>query len=375
MSPSRLPERVALVHDHLNQVGGAEKVLEVFHELFSDAPVYTLVHDPELTHRRFADWDIRSSFIERLPGGRRHFKWYLPLMPRAFERFDLSEYDLVLSDSSAFSKGVITRPGTLHVSYCHTPTRYLWSDRDTYVRELNTNWLVKRTLPILQRRLRHWDALAADRVNRFIANSHFVAGRIFNYYQRESTVIYPPVDVEQLQQHQPTTGEAYLLVARFRPYKRVDLAIRAANQHGARLDIIGSGEDEARLRKLAGPTVRFLGRVADIGEHLASCRAFINPQEEDFGIAAVEAMASGKPVIAYRAGGAKEIIQEGETGVFFDRQEPEALVAAMRRFESMTFDPERIQQAAQRFSRERFITELSTYLEGAWEAFRKQSHS
>ncbi|MBU1148875.1 glycosyltransferase, partial [Patescibacteria group bacterium] len=309
--------KVALLHDHLNQLGGAEKVLQAFTQIYPGAPVYTLVHDPKSTKGFFKNLDVKTSFIERLPGGRRHFKWYLPLMPMAVESFDLSDYDLVLSDCSAMIKGVITRPDSIHICYCHTPTRYLWSDTHRYVRELNQPALVKKMLPHYLNKLRIWDRIAADRVEKYIANSEFVKKRIRKYYQRDSQVIHPPVDVSsfKISDH---FENFYLLVSRLRPYKEVDLAIEAFNHLKIPLKIVGTGEEEAKLKKMAGPTIEFLGDVPDhqLKDLYSRCKAFINPQEEDFGITAVEAMAAGRPVIAYRSGGATESVVENVTGMF-----------------------------------------------------------
>src|SRR3989339_1209045 len=283
--------KIALTHDHLFQLGGAERVLLELHNIFPESPVYTLIHNPE-TAGIFKDLEIRTSFLERLPLGKRHFKWYLGLMPIAWEGFDFSGYDIVISSSSAFAKGVLTPPNTLNISYCHSPTRYLWSDTHQYVEELNQPKIIKKILPLILNRLRMWDHLAAQRVDKFVANSEFVAKRIKKYYQREATVIHPPVNTEQFKLA-GELGNYYAIVSRLRPYKRVDLAIKAFNQLHLPLKIIGSGEEESRLRKIAKPNIEFLGELPDEQRNrvLSRAIAFIHPQEEDFGIAAVEAMA------------------------------------------------------------------------------------
>lgn len=354
---------VALAHDHLNQIGGAEQVLVEFHRLYPAAPVYTLLYDRRAVGSYFKGWDVRTSFVERLPGGSRFFKWYLWLMPTAVEQFDLSPYDLVVTSASALIKGVVVKPSTTNICYCHTPTRYLWSDTHQYTSELPQPGIVKKVLPLLLTRLRQWDFVAAQRVDHFVANSRFVAARIAKYYRREAHVIYPPVKVADY--HTLAQPEDYfLLISRLRPYKRVDLAIRAFNKLGLPLKIIGSGEQEAELRALAKPHITFLGQVseADKAYHLARCRALIHPQEEDFGITVVEAMASGRPVIAYRSGGALETVQEGVTGKFFAEQTWEALADAVIRFRYEQYDPHVIQAAAQAYSSERFAEEWKSYV-------------
>jgi glycosyltransferase involved in cell wall biosynthesis len=346
---------VALAHDHLNQFGGAEQVLSEFHSLYPKAPVFTLLYDKAAVGRYFADWDIRSSFIEGLPGGYRFFKWYLALMPTAVEQLNFSPYDLVISSASALIKGIVVKPQTTHVCYCHTPTRYLWSDALEYTSELPHPWFVKKVLPLLLTRLRVWDYTAAQRVDHFVANSKFVAERIAKYYRREAQVIYPPVHVERFTEL-ADPEDYFLLVSRLRPYKRVDLAIRAFNKLGMKFKVVGSGEQEGELRAMAKPNIEFVGQVseAEKARLLARCRALIFPQEEDFGITAVEAMASGRPVIAYRAGGALEIVKDGVTGKFFDEQSWEALADAVIRFRYESYKPEVIQRAAQVYSTTHF---------------------
>lgn len=355
--------KVALVHDHLNQIGGAERVVRAMHGLWPEAELYTLVHDQKKISGFFNGLRINASFIQKLPGALSHLRWYLSLMPAAIESFDLSPYDVIVSSASAFGKGVITPPNSLHVCYCHTPTRYLWSDTNTYVNDVGGGWLIKKILPLILQRLRMWDQLAAMRVDFFVANSQFVAERIKRYYNREATVIYPPVDVSGYPQ--PPREGYFIMVARLRPYKKVDIAIRAFNRLNMPLYIVGDGEDDARLKALAGPSIKFFG---DVGEEqkkrlLAGAAGFIHPQEEDFGIAAVEAMAAGTPVIAYEAGGARESIIPDQTGIFFEEQTWQSLADAVIRFRRQSWDYGRIRDHAQQFSEERFITEIKNFVE------------
>ncbi|MBI5465706.1 MAG: glycosyltransferase [Candidatus Kerfeldbacteria bacterium] len=355
--------KVILAHDHLNQIGGAEKVLAAFHHLYPEAPVYTLLFDRSAVGDFFQGWDIHHSFLESLPGGRRLFKWYVWLMPTAVEQLDVTEADLVITSASALIKGVVVKPETTHICYCHTPTRYLWSDTHQYTSDLPQPKLVKRLLPFILTRLRTWDYLAAQRVDHFVANSNFVASRIRKYYRREAEVIYPPVDTARWRQL-AEPEDYFLIVSRLRPYKRVDLAIRAFNKLGIPLKVIGSGEQEEELKSLARPHIEFLGHVSDEVKagYLARCRALIHPQEEDFGITAVEAMAAGRPVIAYDAGGARETVLPEVTGKLFREQSWEALADAVIRFRYAKFDPPTIQAHAQRFSTPRFYEEWQRYV-------------
>lgn len=364
--------KVALLHDHLNQAGGAERVLLNLAELFPQAPIYTLIYDYKHLYG-FEKFKVNTSFIQKLPGGINFYKWYLPLMPTAIEEFDLSDYDLVISSASGLIKGVLTHPHTLHICYCHTPTRYLWSDTHQYRKELTQNNLIKKILPSVLKNLRTWDQLASQRVNKFIANSNFVANRINNYYHRPAHIIHPPVDVNHFYISKEL-GNYFLIISRLRPYKRIDLAIKAFNKANIPLKIIGIGEDERRLKKIAKSNIEFLGNVSEKEkrELLSKCLAFINPQEEDFGITAVEAMASGRPVLAYGAGGAKEIIEEGITGKFFEEQTWEDLADTVIRFKPEDYDPYIIKKAAQKFSRQSFKEQIKKFIDNAWEEFKSK---
>ncbi|NQU99849.1 MAG: glycosyltransferase [Parcubacteria group bacterium] len=371
--------KVALVHDFLNQVGGAEKDLEIFHELYPKAPVYTLTYDKKETRGLFEDMDIRTSFIQKLPGGSGQYKWYLTLMPAAIERLDLSSYDVVLSDSSAYSKGVIVQPDTLHISYCHSPTRYLWNDTHSYTEELKQPAVVKRMLPLVLNKIRQWDRVAADRVDKYIANSKTVAHRIEKYYRRESDVIYPPVETDKFYVSK-SIGDYYLIISRLRPYKRVDLAVEAFNALEYPLKVIGTGEEYDNLKRKAKKNIEFLGHVSDEekSKYLSSCRALIYPQEEDFGISAVEAMASGRPVIALRKGGARETIKEGITGEFFNEQTPWKLVDKIREFDAEKYDPEVIREHAKQYDIKLFKDKIRNYIEVEYNKYQekiKNTHS
>ncbi len=355
--------RIALVHDDLNQLGGAEIVLKAFHDMFPHAPIYTLVDNGRISRQYFKKARINTSFLQRLPGGVKGFKWLLPLHPTAFEHFNLTEYDVVLSDSSAFSKGVITKPNTLHVCYCHTPTRYLWHDTHNYTEDLHQGRIVKKILPLLLTRLRLWDYLAARRVDKYIANSGSTAKRIKKYYQRESTIIYPPIDWNKFYVADEP-HDYYLMLGRLRPYKRFDLAIKAFNELGLPLVIVGQGEEYKNLKKIAGPNITLLRNVTDAQKvHLfAHAQAFIHPQLEDCGITALESMAAGRPVLAYNEGGALETVLPGITGEFFDEQTPEALIRAIRTFEPAEYDPEKIRAHAKSFDVQRFQQQILQFI-------------
>jgi glycosyltransferase involved in cell wall biosynthesis len=364
--------KVALVHDYLSQDGGAERVLKALQEVYPEAPTFVLFYDKNKIPQHFFQGDVRPTYLHYLPGAKNHYRWYLPLMPYATERHDLEGFDAVISSTSAFAKGVLTSPETMHISYCHTPTRYLWSDMHSYLEELNYNRVVKTFLPPLISRLRMWDKMSADRVDHFIANSENVRGRIQKFYRRDAEVIYPPVDTH-LFQTTGRVGEYFLIGGRLVPYKRYDLAVQVFNRLGWPLKIFGTGPDEERLRALAKDNIEFVGPVSDWqkAELYANAIAFLHPQNEDFGITAVEAMAAGRPVIAYGAGGALETVIEGVTGQFFAEQNWESLYDVVLRFKPEQFEALKIREHALRFSADNFKRRITEYVTGQHENFKK----
>ncbi len=365
--------RVAIVHDYLTHMGGGERVLEALAHAFPDAPIFTLVHDLSAVSLAIDPRRIRTSFLQKFPGARRSHR-YLPLalMPLAVEQFDLSSFDIVLSNAHSFGKGVLVPPGTLHISYCMTPTRYAWDGSHKYVREFSSSTWFQRFAPAAISYMRIWDYAASQRVHRYITLSKYVAGRIKKYYRRASTVMYPPVDVERFSVSE-TLGEYYLVVSRLVPYKRVELAIAAANRLGIQLKIVGAGPELLQLQKQAHENVEFLGFVpdSDLPELYRNARALLFPQEEDFGITPLEAAASGVPTIAYGVGGALETIIDTVTGLFFDAQNIESLMCAIQTFETMQWDKKKIRNHAEAFSTARFIRDIRTEVEQEWAAFAK----
>lgn len=358
--------KIALVHDHLAQDGGAENVLRSFCEIWPDAPIYVVVYDPKNAHPFFLQKDVRTSFIQKFPFGVRKYQWFFPLMPSAVEDFDFSKFDVVLSSSSSFAKGVITRPDTLHINYCHTPTRFLWSDTHSYVEELGVNRVLKLLLPVFLSHVRLWDRDAGDRADYFIANSKEVQKRITKYYMRESTVIYPPVNVKDFTvSKKEKVKEYYLCGGRLVPYKRFDLLVDAFNKLDKPLKIFGNGPAMAELKQGAGENIEFLGRVSDaeLKKLYSECAAFLNPQQEDFGITMIEAMSSGRPVIAYSKGGAREIVDQGKTGVLVDFQTWEDFADTVIGFDPMAYNPEVIRQKALTFEHEHFKNSIREFVE------------
>ncbi|MGK2848822.1 MAG: glycosyltransferase [Minisyncoccota bacterium] len=356
--------RIALVHDYLVQYGGAERVLEAFTEMFPYAPIYTLLYDREAMHGVFSDKRIYTSFLQRLPFARKQHRFFPPLMPLAIEQFDFTPYDIVLSDSSSYAKGIITRPETLHICYMHTPMRYAWDDCQKYTQDFGFPAFIRTLVPFFMSPIRLWDKASADRVDIFLSNSDFVGKRIQKYYRKNSLVIHPPVNVERFYIAQ-TTQPYFLMVGRLIAYKRHDIAIQAFNHLKLPLKIIGRGPEMERLKKMAGPTIEFLGRVpeTDLPRYYAECRGFVFPQEEDFGIVAIEAMASGRPLIAYRGGDIVEHLEETKMGVFFDVQTPEAIVQAVQQFETMQYDATYIRSRALSFDKERFKATIQDIIE------------
>lgn len=370
--------KVALVHDYLNQYGGAEKVLEAFMEIYPDAPIYTLIYDPASFKKcgvnPFSKKKIHTSFLQKVPLAKSKHRLFPLLMPIAIEQFDLSDYDVVLSDSASFAKGVITKPDTLHICYCHTPPRYAWDDSHKYIEEFSLPGVVKTLIPFFMNYIRIWDKEAALRVDRFICNSHFVAQRIKKYYNKKARVIHPPVDTKCLipDVKHGIKKRYFLMVGRLLAYKRFDIAIRAFNKSGKSLKIIGDGPERKKLEKIAKKNIEFLGELysEELKKYYQNCQALIFPQEEDFGIVALEAMACGKPVIAYRGGGVLESIREGETGLFFDEQTSEALIKAVKKFRSKNFNSQKIRKHALKFSKEKFKKKIKNLVEKSYHDYR-----
>lgn len=357
--------RVALVYDRVNKWGGAERLLLALHELFPEAPLYTSVYNSQK-----APWAevfiIKTSFLQNFPFASLHHELFAVLMPLVFESFSFDDYDLVISITSEAAKGIITKPKTLHICYCLTPTRYLWSGYEDYFR----NGLFRKiSLPIISY-LRKWDKIAAQRPDAYIAISKEVQERIKKYYERDSVVVYPPIGLQStaysLQQDKNSVvgrrlaDSYFLIVSRLVPYKRIDIAIEVFNKLKLPLKIVGGGSEEKRLRSLAGSTIEFLGNLTD--EHLVSyykdCRALIFPGREDFGLTAVEAQSFGKPVIAFRGAGAQETIIEGTTGMFFYPQTADSLIAAVNKFLEAKFDPDECIKQADKFTARRFKKEF-----------------
>ncbi len=363
--------KVALVHDYLNQYGGAERVLEAFTEIFPNAPIYTLIYSPKQMKGAFADKSIRTSFLQKVPFAKSKHRVFPVFMPMAVEQFDLSDFDVVLSDSASFAKGVITKPETLHICYCHTPPRYAWDDSHKYIEEFGMSSVIKKLVPFFMNYIRLWDKEAALRVDKFLCNSHFVAKRIKKYYNQEAKVIHPPVEAKRFCLGNKAEN-FFLMVGRLLPYKRFDIAVQAFNKLGKPLKIIGDGPERKKLEKIAKKNIEFLGELYgdDLKKYYQNCKALIFPQEEDFGIVALEAMAAGKPVIAYRGGGVLESVKEGETGLFFDEQTPESLIKAIRKFKPANFNPKKIRTHALKFDKEKFKKKIKDFVEKSYYDYR-----
>ncbi len=367
--------KLALVHDWLNQIGGAEDVLQTLAALYPDSPVFTSIYAPDLMPASYRAWDIRRLWIDRMPGIHRHHQPYLPLYPLAWDGLDLSDYDVVLSNKSGFCHGFRCGPDTLHICYCLAPTRYVWQLEHYVARERlgrPVEWALRPLVAVLRR----WDYAAAQRVHHFIAISTEIQARIREYYHRDSAIIYPPVDTTRFQPASPDEiGDYFLVVSRLIPYKRIDLAVQAAAKLGVPLKVGGKGRDLDRLRALAGPTVEFLGYVPDdqLPGLMARCKAFIFPGLEDFGITPVQAQAAGRPVIAYRGGGALDTVIPGQTGELFDDLTVDSLAAAMAQFEPSAYDPAALRAHAARFDTQVFNRQIRAFVEATWADFQRRA--
>jgi len=362
---------VALVHDWLTGMRGGERVLEALCDLFPDADLFTLYHRRGSVSPAIERHRIRTSFIQRLPGADRHYRQYLPLFPLAVERFDLGPYAFVISSSHCAAKAVVPGARARHLCYCHSPMRYAWDQFDAYfgparVGRVASRWVYR---PVLAR-LARWDAATATRVDRFVANSAHVAGRIGRYYNRVATIVYPPVDTVFFHPADVTPGSHFLIVSALVPYKRIELAMAACERVGARLRIVGDGPDRRRLEARAGRHVELLGRLSDeaVRDEYRRALAVLLPGEEDFGIVPVEAHACGRPVVALARGGALETIVDGENGVLCAEPEVGALAAALDRTVRARFDSARIRAGAERFSRERHVERMRDVIADTVEA-------
>lgn len=361
--------KIALVHDWLNQCGGAEDVLEALVGMYPGAPIYTSIYAPDLMPDSYRSWDIRTTWMDRLPGIHHHHQPYLALYPKAFADLDLSAYDLVLSNKSGFCHGTQTGQA-LHICYCLAPTRYVWQ-LDAYMQRERISLAATAILKPVVQMLRRWDYQAAQRVDAFVAISSDIQRRIDRFYDRDSVIIYPPVETSR---YQPASkhDDYFLVVSRLVSYKRIDLAVEACTRLGLPLIVGGDGRDRTRLEAMAGPTVTFLGRVpdADLPDLMARCRAFIFPGLEDFGIAPVQAQAAGRPVIAFRGGGALDTVDEGKTGLFFDEQTVESLCGALQRLDNMIFSSAHCRANAKRFDAGGFERKLTAFVQSRYDGRR-----
>ena len=359
--------KVALVHDFLNQQGGAERVLDAFHELWPTAPIFTLIYNQEMFANRYKGARVYPSFLQKLPGfGAAKQKWYLALMPLAIESFDLSGFDLVLSDSSSFAKGAKAPKGVPHVCYLHTPTRFFWSDKDTYLKTAPIPGWARPILSLVMPLLQRWDLKSSKRPLAYIANSNEVAKRLKRYYHRNAdAVLFPPVDTRQFTVR-TNVKDYWFTVARFEPYKRLDLILDAFAELGWPLKVAGTGSRAKELAKWSQyKNIEFVGRVNDdeLATLYGEAKAFVFAANEDAGIVPLEAMAAGRPVLAYGAGGSLESIVPGVTGEFFEHQTTESLVAALKKFKPDSYDPKAIRAHAERFDVQAFTATIESLLE------------
>lgn len=356
--------KVAIVHDWLTSMGGAEPVVLELSKLFPDAPIYTSVYDAKRMSA-FKGKDVRTTYLQKiLPPFLRYKHTLWPVLRAfAFPRLDLSEYDLIISSSSAEAKSIKKKPGAIHICYCHTPIRYYWSHYEEFKNEFNfgpLTFLIRPFIPFFVRWMRKKDLASVKGVDIFIANSEVTKERIKKYYKRDASVVHPPVNTKRFITKNNPQRDGYIVWGRHVPYKRFDLAIEACNKLQASLAVVGSGPDTARLRKLAGPTISFPGRISDeeLVKRSHQAKAFLFPNEEDFGIAPVEAMAAGLPIIAYKKGGALDIVTEKETGLFFSNQTVDDLIKVIEKFEHTTFSYNTLVQRAKRFDQSLFLTKM-----------------
>lgn len=373
----KIAPKIAIVHDYLIKLGGAEKVLEVIHQIFPDAPIYTLLYDKKGTRGVFDGKNyqiIPSKLQKKYDLFLKKQKFFLSSFPKAVEEFDLSEFDIVISSTNSFAHGVITKPKTFHLSYCFSPTRYLWDWHHEYLAENN---LGSGLFGLLTRKLlsnlRVWDRSAAKRTDQWIAISNTVAERIKKYYRVDAKVIYSPANIECIKPTGRKPENFYIIVSRLSPYKKVGLAVEAFNKNSKKLVIVGEGSEFAKLKNLAKANIQFLGYLSDqkVASLMSEAKALIFPGEEDFGLTPIESMAAGRPVVAYKKGGVTETVIEGKTGVFFDRSTPESLSEAIDILEKTyeTFSPESCRSQAEKFSIAAFKKEFKTAVEDGYKKY------
>ncbi len=353
--------KIAIVHDWLTNMGGAEQVVINFKEVYKEAPIYTTFYNPNKLDDKLKNIEVKTSHLQKKKMVENHKK-YFPLMPIAFEKFDLNEYDVVISSSSSCAKGVLTKPGSIHICYCHTPMRYAWEKRDEYTQGMGK--LKKKLVEILCHYMRIWDVSSSNRVDYFIANSTEVQKRIKKHYKRDSIVINPPVRCNMFNISE-TDGDYYLVLSRLVGYKRFDLAVQACSELGKKLVVIGEGPEREKLEKLANENVTFLGRQPDevVKKYMSECKALLFPGEEDFGIVPVEAQSCGRPVIAYGKGGVLDSVIDGKTGIFFKEQTVDSVKRAIEKFETMKFDKEEIRKHALKFDENVFQEKIRKFVE------------
>ncbi|QQE12577.1 glycosyltransferase [Planctomycetota bacterium] len=367
--------KIGLANDWITTYGGSEKVLEAFSRIYPDAPLHTSLYNAKaIEHTGLANLDIRTSFLQKIPFAIRKYKAFLPFMPFAIEQLDFDDYDIILSSSHAIAKGIITNANQLHICYMHTPIRYAWDLQQTYLKEAKLGYSPRGLAArLILHYIRNWDQLSANRPDHYIANSNYVARRIYKVYRREADVVYPPVDVDRFVPSKDR-GDFYLVVTRLVPYKKVELIAKACIKAKRKLVIIGNGPEMKKLKMINHPDIQLLGHQSDevVNEHMQTCKAFIFAADEDFGIVPVEAQAAGAPVIAYGRGGCLETVVEGKTGCFFSEQNESTICDAIERFERIehTFDMHEIVAHAQQFSAKRFKEEIERFVEKYWHQFK-----
>lgn len=370
--------KIAIVHEFLTKIGGAEKVLLALHKIYPDAPIYTLLYDEKGTKGQFSDCKIIPSSLKKYPAFlRRKTKLFLPKLAQAIEEFDFSEYDIVISNSNSFAHGILTKPSTFHLCYCNSPMRYAWDWYHEYMKENKIGFGLKGLyIRNLIHKARIWDKIASERVDFWIANSETVKNRIEKYYQKDSTVVCPSVAVKEIEMSDNVPDDYYVIVSRLEPYKNISLAVEAFNQNGKELVIIGTGSDETNLKDKANKNIEFLGWQSDksVHEYMKNAKAFIFPGEEDFGITPVESMACGRSVIALKRGGTLETIVDGKTGLFFEEETPLSLNNAIDKLEKdyTNFVPANCRKQAEKFSAENFEKEIVNIINTEYDNYKKR---